>query len=377
MINQTPRFVFISYSHADSDFVNILDSLLGHLDIQTWKDSKDLNIGGEILGSLKEAIERVTHFCCIISSSSVKSSWVTLELDFAEQRKRETSGFTIVPILIDEVEIPDYLASYRCARLQTKSLSLSDPELIMTLRAFGVDLAEAPRIITGQKRRRLLSSCRLLQGRLNHLRPKLGTFQESYKAYRTAKLVPRTITIRDSTPRRIGFGIRKSSGRKSVYNPAYSQIKITRNRARFALVDLRESSSWVPARLKGVKQALQHAGLSRSADEDTLSRASLPGVEGMFSSSDTYMWAKLDGALDDALIICRTICKVPRDEDTENDEDDEGSDWGRDDRWDQLKGLWWTDEKLPRWIRSIATITATLHEVIGTLDYWGKFDSDK
>jgi hypothetical protein len=377
MTNQTQRIVFISYSHVDTDFVNIFSSLLLNLDIQIWKDSKDLQIGGEILDSLSQAVKNASHFCCIISSSSVKSPWVRQELNYAKQRQLESSDLAIVPILIDEVEIPDYVGSYRCARLQNRSLSLDNPELIMTLRAFGVDLADAPPIITGPKRRRLLRSCAVLQERMIHFRQKLATFQERYKAYGTASLVPKTIMIRETNSRRRGIGFRKSSGRRSVYNPAYSKIKVARDQARSAVLDLRESSSWVPAPLKEVKQALQDAGLSKSADEETLSGLSLPGVEGTFSSSDTYLWRSLESALDDALTISEAICKVPRDEDTEKDEDDDGSDWGREDRWDQLKGLWWTGEKLPRWIRSIAKIEATLQEVIGTLEYWGRFDSDK
>ena len=375
MTNQTQRIVFISYSHVDTDFVNTFCRLLLDLDIQIWKDSKDLKIGGKILDSLNEAVKNASHFCCIISSSSLKSQWVRQELTYAEQRQLESSDLAIVPILIDEVEIPDYLESYRCARLQKRRLSLDNPELIMTLRAFGVDLADAPRIITGRKRRTLLRSCAALQERMIHFGRKLGTFQERYEAYGTASLVPRTIMIRDTSSRR-RIGSRKGSGRRSVFNPAYSKIKTARDQARSALLDLRESSSWVRAPLEEVKQALRDAGLTKSADAETLSELSLPGVEEEFSSDEIYLWETLESALDDALTISEAICKVPRDEDAES-EDDEGSDWGREDGWDQLKGLWWTGEKLPRWIRSIARIQGTLQEVIGTLDYWGRFDSDK
>src|SRR5687768_1523457 len=168
MTNRTQRIVFISYSHDDTDFVNLFGSLLLHLDIQIWKDSKDLPIGSEILGSLYEAVKNASHFCCIISSSSVKSRWVKKELSYAKRRRLDGSDLAIVPILIDEVEIPDYVKSYRCARLASGTLSLDNPELIITLRTLGVDLADAPRIITGQKRRRLLGSCAALREIIIH-----------------------------------------------------------------------------------------------------------------------------------------------------------------------------------------------------------------
>ena len=375
MTNQTQRIVFISYSHADSDFVDTFEKLIRHLGITPWKDSKDLRIGGDILDSLKAAIESVTHFCCIISSSSAKSSWVKIELDYAKQRQLETN-LLIVPILIDEMEIPDYLESYRCARLQRSRLSLDDPELIITLRAFGVDLADAPRIITGLKRRRLLRSCGLLQERLIHFRQKLVTFQERYEAYRTANLAPRTIMVRDTSPRRRGIGSRVGGGRKSVSNPDYFKIKPARQRARTALIDLSESSSWMPDPLEGVKQALKDAGLTKSADEETLSTLNVPGVEGKFSSRESYLWEKLEDVLDEASTISKAIFEVPANEGEDEDEDDESIDWAEVAETD-LEELWWTDEKLPRWIRAITTIQATLHEVMGTVEYWGRFDSDK
>ena len=44
----TTPLVFISYSHRDSEFVNRLAALLISYDLNVWKDSKDLPIGGNI-----------------------------------------------------------------------------------------------------------------------------------------------------------------------------------------------------------------------------------------------------------------------------------------------------------------------------------------
>ncbi len=85
MTNQPQRIVFISYSHVDTAFVNIFSSLLLNLNIQIWKDSKDLEIGSEILDRLNEAVKNASHFCCIISSSPVESLWVKRELNFVRE----------------------------------------------------------------------------------------------------------------------------------------------------------------------------------------------------------------------------------------------------------------------------------------------------
>jgi hypothetical protein len=132
----------------------------------------------------------------------------------------------------------------------------------------------------------------------------------------------------------------------------------------------------MPTPLKEVKEALKAAGLTKSADEQTLSTLSVPGIEGKFSSRDSYLWDRLEDALDEVATISKAIFE-PTSEGEENDEDDESIDWALEVPEDKLERLWWTHEKLPRWIRSIATIQSTLQEVVGTLEYWGRFDSDK
>lgn len=372
MTNQNQR-VFISYSHIDTDFVNLFASLLINFDIHIWKDSKDIPIGGEILDSVYYAIKNTSHFCCIISSSSVKSGWVKEELSYAKHRILEGTSLMIVPILIDDVEIPNYIKVYRCAHLENRNLSLENPELTMILQAFGVNLRSLPPIITGQKRRRLLKSCVDLRDRIVTFRQRLGTFQKRYEAYQKAGWVSKYIRVRDSRPSRRSVGSlpRAGSGYRNVLNPAYYEIKRERDRARSAIIDLREISACVPASVNMVKRALEGAGLSMS------------GLEGRLSSRDTHLWVLFDSALGRVSEMSETISRVSCDEDDESEEDDEngedddGSDGVREDGWDQLKGLSWVHEKLPRWIASIPRIESDLESVIGMLDYWGRFDSDK
>jgi hypothetical protein len=51
------------------------------------------------------------------------------------------------------VEIPDYLLAYLCAHLESRDLSITNPEFLKILKAFGTDLEGYSReIITGRKR---------------------------------------------------------------------------------------------------------------------------------------------------------------------------------------------------------------------------------
>jgi len=113
----TTPLVFISYSHRDSEFVNRLAALLISYDLNVWKDSKDLPIGGNIPKNIYHGIKSSSHFCCIISEASVESQWVEEELSFAKMRQLDNRELMIVPILISDVEVPDYVKAYRYANL--------------------------------------------------------------------------------------------------------------------------------------------------------------------------------------------------------------------------------------------------------------------
>ncbi|MGH9970769.1 MAG: toll/interleukin-1 receptor domain-containing protein [Pyrinomonadaceae bacterium] len=383
MTDQNKKIVFISYSHADTNFVNSFASLLLDFDLQVWKDSKDIPIGGNILKSVYEGIKNTSHFCCIISSSSIKSAWVEEELSYAKIRRLQDRSLAIVPVLIEAVEIPDFLKAYRCAHLENRDMSLKNLEFIMVLQAFGVNLKEdAPRIITGPERKLLLKRCTHLRNTIVQFREWIGRFQESYERYRKAKRVSRHIWVRDyGSPRSgIGFkGSRQYRGRKAILNPAYSSYEINSSRAAAtsALISLRTAASDVVASIKSLTQAGEAAGLNMSG-----------GLGGRLSPSDEGLWISLLDALDLASGMARTISDKLDDEvaeegeddgheeEDEADEDHEVDEEDREDKKDALTELWWVSEKLPRWITSIPRMEASLEGAIAMLAYWGRFDPE-
>lgn len=177
--------VFISYSHEDADFVNQLASLLVSCDLNVWKDTKDISVGGNIPKAIYEGIKGASHFCCVISKSSVQSAWVEEELSYAKVRQLADQSLQIVPILIDEVEIPDYLKAYRCAHIQNRDLSLDNPEMTMVMRAFGVQLsARITHILTGDLREVMLSGCKALRQEIYRLRDRMGVYDRVREEYK-------------------------------------------------------------------------------------------------------------------------------------------------------------------------------------------------
>ncbi len=382
---QQKRIVFISYSHEDTAFVNLFAGLLLHFDIQFWKDSKDISVGGPILKSIYDGIKNTSHFCCIISSASVKSPWVEEELTYAKHRNIEDPSLSLVPILIDPVDIPDYIKTHKVAHLENRDLSLDNPETIMILRAFGVEFREKTRIITGPKRRIFLKRCRQLRLNFTEFRDWLDTFEKRYEEYKRLSLVRPQIMVRN--PVRRGFGEASSMlGPQSIPNPAYNKWAIDRahNGAANALMNLRQSALKQLKLIGMVRRAGEAAGVEMTG-----------GLGGRLLPSDVNLWGSLVDALDLARYVSETIygkrvsiedepdepidnIEAARDEDELEDGDDTGEeeDSEAQENLKSLSGVWWVSEKLPRWNATLPRVEAALEGVIGILANWGNFDSD-
>lgn len=177
MVADLKHVVFISYSQKDIDFVNTFAALLQRFGLNVWKDSKDIPIGGNIPKGIYEGIKNSSHFCCIISKSSIQSAWVEEELSYAKMRQLNDRTLQIVPILIDSVSIPDFVSAYRCAHLENRDLSLKNPEFIMVLQAFGVNIStEDIHVVTGKTRLALLEQGHKLKSEVTEFREHCGIF---------------------------------------------------------------------------------------------------------------------------------------------------------------------------------------------------------
>jgi len=189
-VSGKPRNVFISYSHADVQFVSDLTHVLVLLDVQFWRDSKDVAIGANIPKSVYDGIKSASHFCCVISKSSISSRWVEEELSFAKMRQMTDPSLAIVPLLIDAVVVPDYVLAYRCAHLEDRNLSLSNPEFALTLDAFGVTLPSGPPLVViGDEAERLLDKCSALAKDVFELHQALVHIDGIWQGYRRDKNV--------------------------------------------------------------------------------------------------------------------------------------------------------------------------------------------
>ena len=84
--------VFISYSHRDSHFVDLLTERLTQDDIAYWRDDKDLLVGEVIDQAISDGIQRNALFLIVLSPASIASNWVQRELDEASHEADDECG---------------------------------------------------------------------------------------------------------------------------------------------------------------------------------------------------------------------------------------------------------------------------------------------
>jgi hypothetical protein len=101
--------IFISYSHADKAFVNKLASNLVKHDAHVWVDTWELNVGDSILNRVQEAIQASSALLIVLSKASVASEWCKKELSAGLMRELDEKRVVVLPVLVEDCEIPVFL----------------------------------------------------------------------------------------------------------------------------------------------------------------------------------------------------------------------------------------------------------------------------
>lgn len=107
--------VFISYSYKDKPFVEWLVAALSQEGISVWYDQQEIQVGDSLQSKIEEGLRASTFIIVVLSKSSLESKWIRFELNSALLYSAQKSGIKILPVLIEKVEIPFDIASYRYA----------------------------------------------------------------------------------------------------------------------------------------------------------------------------------------------------------------------------------------------------------------------
>ena len=103
--------IFISHSHQDKPFVRRLATDLVQAEIDVWIDEVEIRVGESLVAKIQEGIESSDFIAAVLSRSSIGSSWVREELHMALTDQINGKRVRVLPIKIDDCELPGFLRS--------------------------------------------------------------------------------------------------------------------------------------------------------------------------------------------------------------------------------------------------------------------------
>lgn len=114
--------IFLAHSHKDKTFVNELASDLRRSGYYVWTDDAEIKIGDSLIQKIREGIDRVAYVGVVLSIDSINSEWVKKELDIAMNQEIEGRRVKVLPLLLDDVELPGFLIGKKYADFRDKQL---------------------------------------------------------------------------------------------------------------------------------------------------------------------------------------------------------------------------------------------------------------
>jgi predicted peroxiredoxin len=105
--HEQERITFISHSAKDKPFVRKLAADLVANGVKVWLDEQRILVGDSIPEKIAQGLAESDIFLIVVSQNSVASSWVKKELSNALVHEIERRKVTVMPIKIDDAQVPD------------------------------------------------------------------------------------------------------------------------------------------------------------------------------------------------------------------------------------------------------------------------------
>ncbi len=107
--------IFISHSHQDKDFVDVLAANLILRKAHVWVDRWELKVGDSLIDKVQSAIKTASALIIVLSKASVASEWCKKELNAGLIRELEERRVVVLPVLREDCEIPLFLREKKYA----------------------------------------------------------------------------------------------------------------------------------------------------------------------------------------------------------------------------------------------------------------------
>jgi hypothetical protein len=111
--------VFISHSSKDNAFVEKLARHLVQAKTHVWVDTWELKVGESLIQKVQDAIKTASALLVALSKASVESEWCKRELSAALMRELDEKRVLLLPLLLEDCDIPMFLREKRYADFRT------------------------------------------------------------------------------------------------------------------------------------------------------------------------------------------------------------------------------------------------------------------
>lgn len=101
--------IFLSHTSIDKPFVRKIAADLRSHGHTVWIDEAEINIGDSLIGKIRNGLDSVDYVAVILSKASIESEWVKKELEIASNRELKERRVLVLPIKIEDVELPGFL----------------------------------------------------------------------------------------------------------------------------------------------------------------------------------------------------------------------------------------------------------------------------
>jgi nucleoside phosphorylase len=97
--------IFLSHSSLDKEFVDWLYSKLISANLSVWYDRYEILVGDSIIQRINEGLTGSTFVVVVLSQQANESNWVKAELEPKILEQIENDAATILPVVIDKVDV--------------------------------------------------------------------------------------------------------------------------------------------------------------------------------------------------------------------------------------------------------------------------------
>jgi hypothetical protein len=114
--NLKPSFqVFLCHSSEDKSIVEQFANKLKSSQSYVWFDKWEIKVGDSIVEKINDGLDTMTHIVIFLSKVSVNKPWVKKELSSALMRKLKDNSVKVMPVKIDDVDIPTIICDIKYA----------------------------------------------------------------------------------------------------------------------------------------------------------------------------------------------------------------------------------------------------------------------